>query len=393
MILVPRMCTDMVQSATSHKSAHVPAMRQDHGQAQHSMERPSLKQKLRRLRSLEIPDGRLLPSTDQPAFQSATSQAPSSITTSGLQCFESSSQTAECSRDFADGMSFHSNTSWTSPAMTIADSISPASSFQLKQAPCSIQDYQPAFPMHSPLTTQDIQQPVWIPYSPAFPCDGQDAYAADLSSSHVSRASYETFPITFQALNIGLPYEQTDMSSASSWFPRSDVANPWSYSTFQPAPTLCWNQDATSADSGFVCSAVNQPEFVTPTQLVSNSSPVVSTASEHSSPSVQAEGALHRLDYVVSSTQHEDDELFPHGSKSVQSISDERQRKGAILLKLRKQGLSYKEIKKRTGWSEADSTLRGMVRVLSRPAHERVRKPLWKRADVCYFPMTCGSHC
>lgn len=364
---------------TSHRSAHSPSVPQDHLQPQHSMKRPTFSQKLRRLRSLQIPDGRPLPSAEQPVFQSATSQAPSPA--AGLQCFEGSSQAAECSGDLTDGLSFHSNTSWTSPSMTIADSISPASSLQLKYAPRSAQDYQPAFSsVNSPLTAQDVQQPGWISYSPAFPGDSQNTSAAELTSHNAFGTSYQAFPSAFQAMNIGLPYAQTDMPSTTSWFAGNGVADSWLYNTFQPTPEICWTQGAPAASSDLVCNVNTQPEFITPTQLVSHSSPVATISSVQSSPSIQTASAIR-----APSIQHDDDDPFDNGRKTLHSISEERRQKDSILLKLRRQGLTYKEIKRRTGRTEAESTLRGQVRALSKPPQHRVRKPVWTRGDVRWF--------
>jgi hypothetical protein len=50
----------------------------------------------------------------------------------------------------------------------------------------------------------------------------------------------------------------------------------------------------------------------------------------------------------------------------------------------RRRGLSYKEIKRRGGFTEAESTLRGRIRILSKPKEMRVRKPQWNRSDVSY---------
>ncbi|GAB7340852.1 hypothetical protein MBLNU457_7213t1 [Dothideomycetes sp. NU457] len=374
------------RSDTSRRSAQVTSMRQGHNQPQHNMERPSLRQKLRRLQSLQIPNGWLLPTTKQSAVQSTTSQAPSSVTTSGISCFESSSQVADCSGDLTDGVSFRSNTTWTSPAMTIADSISPASSFQLKQASDSTPDCQSDFSVSSPLTAQDIQQSVWLPYTTAFPCNSSDAYAANFTSSNSFGASYDTFPTTFQAMNVGPPYEQFDMSSAP-WFGRSDVADLGAYSTFPPIPTIGWNLESQSANSDLLCNAMPQSEFVTPTQLVSHSSPVTIASSAHSSPLMRAESAVH-----ASSIQQDDQPVFRDGSKTVHSISEDRRRKDATLVKLRRQGMSYKQIKEETGWTEAESTLRGQMRALSKPPKHRVRKPFWKRSDTLLLEDAIRNH-
>ena len=52
------------------------------------------------------------------------------------------------------------------------------------------------------------------------------------------------------------------------------------------------------------------------------------------------------------------------------------------LIRWKKQGLSYKEIKVRGGFNEAESTLRGRYRTLTKPKHLRVRKPEWQQKDV-----------
>lgn len=52
------------------------------------------------------------------------------------------------------------------------------------------------------------------------------------------------------------------------------------------------------------------------------------------------------------------------------------------LLTLRQSGLSYREIKKNFGFKEAESTLRGRYRTLTKPKGLRVRKPEWKEDDV-----------
>jgi hypothetical protein len=52
------------------------------------------------------------------------------------------------------------------------------------------------------------------------------------------------------------------------------------------------------------------------------------------------------------------------------------------LIEWKSQGLSYKEIKARGAFDEAESTLRGRYRTLTKPKHLRVRKPEWQQKDV-----------
>lgn len=53
-----------------------------------------------------------------------------------------------------------------------------------------------------------------------------------------------------------------------------------------------------------------------------------------------------------------------------------------LLLDMRNQGFSYKDIKRIGNFKEAESTLRGRMRVLTKEKHERVRRPVWRAKDV-----------
>jgi hypothetical protein len=56
--------------------------------------------------------------------------------------------------------------------------------------------------------------------------------------------------------------------------------------------------------------------------------------------------------------------------------------KDALLVRLRQDGKSYKQIKETGGFDEAESTLRGRYRTLIKPKEARVRKPEWQDRDV-----------
>lgn len=56
-----------------------------------------------------------------------------------------------------------------------------------------------------------------------------------------------------------------------------------------------------------------------------------------------------------------------------------------LLLSWRSQGMSYKIIKERLGVNEAESTLRGRLRTLTKPKSQRLRRPQWMEKDVCFF--------
>ncbi|EKV19881.1 hypothetical protein PDIG_00480 [Penicillium digitatum PHI26] len=59
--------------------------------------------------------------------------------------------------------------------------------------------------------------------------------------------------------------------------------------------------------------------------------------------------------------------------------SDER---NTFLIDCKRRGLSYKDIKRVGGFKEAESTLRGRYRTLTKSKDQRVRKPKWQDKDI-----------
>ena len=56
----------------------------------------------------------------------------------------------------------------------------------------------------------------------------------------------------------------------------------------------------------------------------------------------------------------------------------------ALLIEWKRRGLSYKDIKQIGGFKEAESTLRGRFRTLTKAKEQRVRKPKWTETDVSF---------
>lgn len=56
--------------------------------------------------------------------------------------------------------------------------------------------------------------------------------------------------------------------------------------------------------------------------------------------------------------------------------------RNALLIECKRRGLSYRDIKKIGGFREAESTLRGRYRTLTKSKDQRVRRPHWKDNDV-----------
>lgn len=61
---------------------------------------------------------------------------------------------------------------------------------------------------------------------------------------------------------------------------------------------------------------------------------------------------------------------------------DARQHRDELLLKMRNEGHAYRDIKRLGRFKEAESTLRGRYRALTKEKEERVRKPQWQPNDV-----------
>ncbi len=59
-----------------------------------------------------------------------------------------------------------------------------------------------------------------------------------------------------------------------------------------------------------------------------------------------------------------------------------------FLVRSKLAGMSYKEIRERGGFSEAESTLRGRFRALTKEKHDRVRKPTWRANDVSHSTLS-----
>jgi hypothetical protein len=59
-----------------------------------------------------------------------------------------------------------------------------------------------------------------------------------------------------------------------------------------------------------------------------------------------------------------------------------REAKDDFLIRSKLAGMSYKEIRRQGKFSEAESTLRGRFRTLTKHKNARVRKPEWDENDV-----------
>ncbi|KAF4220499.1 hypothetical protein CNMCM5878_001389 [Aspergillus fumigatiaffinis] len=93
----------------------------------------------------------------------------------------------------------------------------------------------------------------------------------------------------------------------------------------------------------------------------------------------------HRYEIIqsVHATIANNGALNRQGRASSRSISCHNEAaRNAFLIECKRRGLSYKDIKRLGGFEEAESTLRGRFRTLTKSKEQRVRKPQWKDKDV-----------
>lgn len=72
-------------------------------------------------------------------------------------------------------------------------------------------------------------------------------------------------------------------------------------------------------------------------------------------------------------------------SSAPTSISASQSNRNAFLIDCKRRGLSYRDIKRLGNFKEAESTLRGRYRTLTKSKDQRVRKPQWEEQDVSLF--------
>lgn len=68
--------------------------------------------------------------------------------------------------------------------------------------------------------------------------------------------------------------------------------------------------------------------------------------------------------------------------RSTRVVDGGRAAKDDFLIRSKLAGMTYKEIRRKGNFSEAESTLRGRFRTLTKDKEARVRKPEWQDNDV-----------
>lgn len=95
------------------------------------------------------------------------------------------------------------------------------------------------------------------------------------------------------------------------------------------------------------------------------------------SPSCSFENQFHKP--ITLATQHQATDTTDKAASPKHKRTDT---KNSFLIECKRRGLSYKEIKRLGNFKEAESTLRGRFRTLTKSKEHRVRKPQWQAKDV-----------
>ena len=72
----------------------------------------------------------------------------------------------------------------------------------------------------------------------------------------------------------------------------------------------------------------------------------------------------------------------PCESATDETIHTRLSTQNAFLVSAKIGGMSYKQIRETGNFHEAESTLRGRFRSLTKDKHDRVRKPMWRGVDA-----------
>lgn len=117
-----------------------------------------------------------------------------------------------------------------------------------------------------------------------------------------------------------------------------------------------------------------------PTNVSESPAGMYSGSNASPSGNTSAAASLYESDsnYAASSAHSS----YPSRLPSPTESESQRNAQDRFLVECRSKGMSYKEIRRRGGFSEAESTLRGRHRMLTKNKESRVRKPEWTETDV-----------
>ena len=172
------------------------------------------------------------------------------------------------------------------------------------------------------------------------------------------------------------PYSEPGFIDANDFFDLEDGGRFNNSTTFSPYPPLTGLQAAYDHVQSHAHAAGSQFDPLLPAYPVIEDNDLIEDGYSRSYTNVLDFDDIVGRDVLYQSIEHGlPATVCGEGSRRDTSKDDE-------LLQLRSQGISYREIKQKYGFTEAESTLRGRYRTLTKSKDKRVRKPTWKDKDV-----------
>ncbi len=193
-----------------------------------------------------------------------------------------------------------------------------------------------------------------------------------------------------QSCNTGLLYEKEEL--APLWQPNKHLFSPADDSTqiFRPpCPESCQLPGATEIQSTLVNCLVTKNKSLDQKQDMSPKAakitgwkpkkPLRIIRPKLSTPNPTDKGA--NVNICSKDGTKKGQVQGKYSSTTIES-QENQDRKDAFLIQCKRAGMSYRQIKEKGQFAEAESTLRGRFRSLTKPKDHRVRKPEWHDTDA-----------
>jgi len=191
------------------------------------------------------------------------------------------------------------------------------------------------------------------------------------SDSHIPSSQW--IPWTSEPELSNQPYLPTDLAS---WTPSLEVQPHWSGPEYINATST-----TIGTNPGFLENAPPTPQedHVLP--------PSHSISTPTSIPQYQYQPRPQVPIFPQPQTHPSQIPPSPTPSEDINSALHQTDLRNALLITWKRRGFSYKDIKRIGGFKEAESTLRGRFRTLTKAKEQRVRKPKWLERDVSSQPL------
>lgn len=190
--------------------------------------------------------------------------------------------------------------------------------------------------------------------------------SSNVSGLDISGSRCDGFADSFPSPNttVDSTVSQYRLRSTPPYMPDGSTSNPsqWYPSTTSMFPSILpYAQEQEKRDSSFVC-GLKSASVIYPSPLRKDNGQVC---------------PMQRAAYAASTGTGKDTQM-----PAMAEAQTQRKDEDTILLEGKRDGLTYKEIRKKMRTRVAESTLRGRYRSLTKERKNRVRKPVWTEKDV-----------